>query len=86
MDGNNQNNKINKEQILEFIRTPKGKAFLFFGIYFIFFIALSMIAHIGGKGPVLGSTDLKLILVNIMKIKLYLVTVILIFIKVQIFL
>ena len=60
MDGNNQNNKINKEQILEFIRTPKGKAFLFFGIYFIFFIALSMIAHIGGKGPVLGSTDLKL--------------------------
>ena len=52
MDGNNQNNKINKEQILEFIRTPKGKAFLFFGIYFIFFIALSMIAHIGGKGPV----------------------------------
>ena len=60
MDVNNQNNKINKEQILEFIRTPKGKAFLFFGIYFIFFIALSMIAHIGGKGPVLGSTDLKL--------------------------
>ena len=60
MDGNNQNNKINKEQILEFIRTSKGKAFLFFGIYFIFFIALSMIAHIGGKGPVLGSTDLKL--------------------------
>ena len=53
-------NKINKEQVLEFIRTPKGKAVLFFGIYFVFFIVLAMIAHIGGQGPVLGSTDLKL--------------------------
>ena len=59
MDGKNQN-KINKEQVLEFIRTPKGKAVLFFGIYFVFFIVLAMIAHIGGQGPVLGSTDLKL--------------------------
>lgn len=59
MDEKNQN-KINKEQVLEFIRTPKGKAVLFFGIYFVFFIVLAMIAHIGGQGPVLGSTDLKL--------------------------
>ena len=64
MDEKNQNNKhqtkINKEQALDFIRTPKGKAVLFFGIYFLFFIVLSMIAHIGGRGPVLGSTDLNL--------------------------
>ncbi len=58
MEEKNQNNKMNKKQILEFIRTPKGKAFLFFGIYFVFFVVLAMIAHIGGQGPVLGSTDL----------------------------
>lgn len=60
MDGKNQKNKINKEQILEVIRTPKGKAILFFGVYFVFFIVLAMVAHIGGQGSVLGSTDLKL--------------------------
>lgn len=60
MDGKNQNNKIKKEQILEILRTPKGKAILFFGGYLVFFIVLSMVAHIGGQGTVLGSTDLDL--------------------------
>lgn len=60
MDGKNQNNKVNKEQILEFVRTPKGKAVIFFGVYFIFFIILAMVAHIGGQGAVIGSTDLNL--------------------------
>ncbi len=60
MDGKNQNNKLNKEQVLEFVRTPRGKAFIFFGVYFIFFLVLSMVAHIGGKGAVIGSTDLNL--------------------------
>lgn len=60
MDEKNQNNKMNKEQILEFVRTPKGKAFVFFGVYLIFFIILMMVARIGGQGAVIGSTDLNL--------------------------
>lgn len=58
MNGKNQNNKVNKEQILEFVHTPKGKATIFFGVYFIFFIILAMVSHIGGQGAVIGSTDL----------------------------
>lgn len=60
MDEKNQNSKISKKQILDFIHTPKGKALAFFGVYVVFFLGLSLAAHIGGRGTVLGSTDLKL--------------------------
>lgn len=59
MEEKNQNDKIDKDKVIEFIHTPRGKAVLFFGIYFVFFIVLAMVAHIGGQGNVIGSTDLK---------------------------
>lgn len=39
MDEKNQN-KINKEQVLEFIRTPKGKAVLFLVSILCFLLCL----------------------------------------------
>ena len=64
MDEENKkkNNKTNfsAKDFSEFIKTPKGKALLFFGIYLIFFVCLSIFSHVGERLPVLGSTDLNL--------------------------
>ena len=63
MDQNNNNQpkgKFTANDFSEFIHTPRGKAVLFFGIYLVFFIVLAMMAHIGGQGSVIGSTDLNL--------------------------
>ena len=63
MDQNNNNqpkSKFTAKDFSEFIHTPRGKAVLFFGIYLVFFIVLAMMAHIGGQGSVIGSTDLNL--------------------------
>lgn len=57
MDGKN---KVDSEQIMNFLKTPRGKAVLFFGIYLIFFLILGVAAHANGQGDVIGSTDLKL--------------------------
>ena len=37
------------EEIINFIKTPKGKAVLFFGIYLAFFIVLAIVSRINGS-------------------------------------
>lgn len=59
-NNNQQKEKFTAKDFSEFIHTPRGKAILFFGIYLVFFIGLAMMAHIGGQGSVIGSTDLNL--------------------------
>ena len=43
------------EEIINFIKTPKGKAVLFFGIYLAFFIVLAIVSRINGSGDIIGS-------------------------------
>ncbi len=56
----NNDKKFTMKDFSEFVHTPRGKAVIFFGIYFVFFLALIILARVSGSGPVLGSTDLQL--------------------------
>lgn len=60
MEENNNKHKFTMKDFSEFVRTPKGKAAVFFGIYFIFFLVLIIVARVSGSGPVLGSSNLNL--------------------------
>ena len=48
--------KVDRKQIIDFIRTPKGKAVLFFSFYLVFFLVVAIIARISTGNP-LGSTN-----------------------------
>ena len=70
-ENNNKKNKFTAEDFSNYIKTPRGKALLFFAIYLVFFLVLASIGHFGERLPVLGSTDLNLDLptYNLDKIK-----------------
>lgn len=53
---NRNNKKMDYKQMVEFLKTPKGKAVLFFGFYFVFFFVLAVMARIN---PVTSSNDYK---------------------------
>lgn len=42
------------EEILPFLKTPRGRAIMFFGIYFVFFAVILMLAR-GNRGDVIGT-------------------------------
>ena len=43
-----KNKKFDYKEFQEFIKTPKGKAVLFFGIYAFFFLMIAILAAIIG--------------------------------------
>ena len=49
MDENNKSNE-SRDKVMAFLKTPRGKAVLFFGIYFIFFIGLAIFSRVAGTG------------------------------------
>lgn len=55
MEENNNKQKNNFHDFMNFAKTPKGKALVFFGAYFIFFVVLAILAHSMGSGDVIGS-------------------------------
>lgn len=50
-DKKNTNNNANMEWVKEFLKTPRGKGVLFFGIYFIFFLILFIIGRTSTPHP-----------------------------------
>lgn len=54
MDENKKNNSTSdlnsKDKFRNFIKTPRGKAVLFFGVYFIFFVGLAIFSRAAGTG------------------------------------
>ena len=44
-----KNKKFDYKEFQEFIKTPKGKAVLFFGIYAFFFLMIAILARSGGS-------------------------------------
>lgn len=44
--------KMSSKEWQEFIKTPKGKAMLFFGAYVLFFIFIALFARVGGSSNV----------------------------------
>lgn len=51
----NKNHSNSLKGILQFMKTPRGKAVLFFGVYAVFFIVLALASRISGSGDVIGS-------------------------------
>ena len=51
---NKKDAKLFKE-VINLIKTPRGKAVLFFGIYVVFFIVLAIVSRIRGSGDIIGS-------------------------------
>lgn len=49
MDENKKSNE-SRDKVMAFLKTPRGKAVLFFGIYFIFFIGLAIFSRVAGTG------------------------------------
>lgn len=49
MDENKKSNE-SRDKVMVFLKTPRGKAVLFFGIYFIFFIGLAIFSRVAGTG------------------------------------
>lgn len=49
MDENKKPNE-SRDKVMAFLKTPRGKAVLFFGIYFIFFIGLAIFSRVAGTG------------------------------------
>lgn len=49
MDENKKSNE-SRDKVMTFLKTPRGKAVLFFGIYFIFFIGLAIFSRVAGTG------------------------------------
>lgn len=49
-----EENKTNWQEIIPLLKTPKGKAILFFAIYFIFFVVIICLAR-GQRGEVIGT-------------------------------
>ena len=52
MDENKNFNSTSdsKDKVRAFFKTPRGKAVLFFGVYFIFFIGLAIFSRVAGTG------------------------------------
>lgn len=53
---NTKNKKINWKEVYAFLKTPRGKAFAFFGFYLIFFIAIMIMARVGGSSNLTSSS------------------------------
>ena len=49
MDENKKSNE-SRDKVMAFLKIPRGKAVLFFGIYFIFFIGLAIFSRVAGTG------------------------------------
>lgn len=55
---NNKNNgkkKLNIEFLKDLMKTPRGRGILFFGVYFVFFLALILLIRFGNRGEVIGN-------------------------------
>lgn len=48
--------KNNLKQFKEIIKTSKGKALIFFGVYLVFFLILAVLSRISGTGNTIGSS------------------------------
>lgn len=57
MEQNNENNQkhTSSKEVVAFLKTPRGKAFLFFGIYILLFLVLSVVSRISGTNGTIGS-------------------------------
>ena len=57
MEQNNENNQkhTSSKEVVAFLKTTRGKAFLFFGIYILLFLVLGVVSRISGTNGTIGS-------------------------------